>query len=191
MAEIICPDCKAWVSETAGSCPHCVCQLTPEIIAEFKRKERNGKRVFFTMLGTLIFIFGLAFSGIFPAPKSPSSAPSIAPPPAPAPLPPQSDPPSPPSQEPVQQASPEEQIVDGTLLDWRNSDKDTRIRAADYYNLVFTALRGNGRELSKIERAAGAVILDRCLMHLAQDPAVRNSKVQDMAAVCLVALESQ
>lgn len=125
-----------------------------------------------------------------PAP-APEPAPTPAPTPAPAPSTPESDPPSQPSQEPVQQASPEEQLVDGTLLDWRNSDKDTRIRAADYYNRVFATLRGNGRELSKIERATGAVILDRCLMQLAQDPAVRNRKVQDMAAVCLVALESQ
>jgi hypothetical protein len=79
MAKINCPDCTTRISETAGNCPQCGCQLTPENIAESKRKERNGLRVLIIIFGTSIFVVGLAFSGILPAPKSPSSAPSIAP----------------------------------------------------------------------------------------------------------------
>jgi hypothetical protein len=79
MAMVDCPGCTTRFSETAGNCPQCGCQLTPQIIAESKRKDRNALRVLFIMFGMFIFVVGIAFSGIFPAPKSPSSAPKIAP----------------------------------------------------------------------------------------------------------------
>ena len=42
MAMITCPECKKKISETADSCPKCGYQLTPEKIAETKKKEQQA-----------------------------------------------------------------------------------------------------------------------------------------------------
>jgi hypothetical protein len=44
MAMITCPECKKKVSETADSCPSCGYQLTPEKIAEIKKKEQKVQK---------------------------------------------------------------------------------------------------------------------------------------------------
>jgi len=42
MAMITCPECKKKISESADSCPNCGYQLTPEKIAEIKKKEQQA-----------------------------------------------------------------------------------------------------------------------------------------------------
>jgi len=41
MAMITCPECRKKISETADNCPNCGYQLTPEEIAEIKKKEQK------------------------------------------------------------------------------------------------------------------------------------------------------
>jgi hypothetical protein len=62
MAMITCPECKKKISETADSCPNCGYKLTPEKIAEVKKKEqqvhwcitadKNGQRFGFKPLSS-------------------------------------------------------------------------------------------------------------------------------------------
>jgi hypothetical protein len=44
MALIACPECKNKISETAGNCPKCGYQLTPEKIAEIKKTEQQAQK---------------------------------------------------------------------------------------------------------------------------------------------------
>ena len=44
MALIACPECKKKVSDSAGNCPKCGYQLTPEKIAEIKKKEQQTQK---------------------------------------------------------------------------------------------------------------------------------------------------
>ena len=46
MAMIRCPECKKRISENADSCPSCGYQLTPEKIAEIKKKEQRDLKGF-------------------------------------------------------------------------------------------------------------------------------------------------
>ncbi len=59
MALIFCPDCNKRVSESAGQCPKCACQLTPEKVAESKRTEQQAQRVGVIGCGTLAVIGGV------------------------------------------------------------------------------------------------------------------------------------
>lgn len=44
MAMITCPECKKKISENTDSCPNCGYQLTPERIAEIKKKEQQVQK---------------------------------------------------------------------------------------------------------------------------------------------------
>jgi len=44
MALITCPECKKKISDNADSCPNCGYQLTPEKLAEIKKKEQQAQR---------------------------------------------------------------------------------------------------------------------------------------------------
>lgn len=189
MAMVNCPACTTRFSEPAGNCPQCGCQLTPEIIAESKRKERNGLRVIFIMLGMLIFVVGIAFSGIFPAPKSPSSAESSAPSFAPSTAPslPEPEPePAPEPAEPTDEALPEIPLPDGILAQWSSVDEQPRILIANSFIRAFEAVSPPDHHSSKRERIFRAIILDRCMIKLAEKPASMDMKLNVAASVCYV-----
>lgn len=44
MGLIRCPDCKRGVSDSAGSCPKCGCEFTPEKIAEIQQKKKKAQK---------------------------------------------------------------------------------------------------------------------------------------------------
>lgn len=44
MGLIRCPDCKRGVSDSAGSCPKCGCEFTPEKIAEIQKKKKMAQK---------------------------------------------------------------------------------------------------------------------------------------------------
>ncbi len=192
MALIICPDCKVRISETAGKCPLCGCQLTPENIAESKRKDHNAQRAFGIGLGTFIFIVGFAaFSGVFDSPESPSTAEgsassstaSTAPSaPEPAPSPPE------PAPDPF---SPEKRLVAGKISDWRVADGAERVRAANVFNLIYERTSPPDHELSPLERLAKAIALNQCLMETTKEPAMQEQSVASTAALCLVMMDGR
>ena len=188
MALIICPDCKVRISETAGNCPQCGCQLTPENIAESKRKDHNAQRAFGIGLGTFIFIVGFAaFSGVFASPESPSTAESgasssavstapIAPEPEPAPEP----------AEPTDEALPEIPLPDGILAQWSSVDEQPRVLIANSFIRAFEAVSPPDHHFSKRERIFRAIILDRCMIKLGEKPASMDMKLNVAASVCYV-----
>ncbi len=83
--------------------------------------------------------------------------------------------------------APEQQLLQGTLAEWRGADKETRFRAADRVNHVFERTQPPDHELTKRERAMRAVKLDRCVMQTAQEPSMQHQKVSEIAALCLIA----
>ena len=44
MALITCPECKKKISDTTNSCPKCGYKLTPEKVAEIKKKEQQAQK---------------------------------------------------------------------------------------------------------------------------------------------------
>jgi len=44
MALITCPECKKQISDTADSCPNCGYHLTPDNVAEIRRKEEQAQK---------------------------------------------------------------------------------------------------------------------------------------------------
>jgi len=195
MALIICPDCKTKISETAGHCPQCGCQLTPEIIAESKRKDHNAQRTFGIGLGTFIFVVGFAaFSGVFSSPESPSSAESSAPssaastapnPPAPAPAPSAPEP-APEPAEPTDETLPEIPLPDGILAQWSSVEEQPRVLIANSFIRAFEAVSPPDHHLSKRERIFRAIILDRCMIKLAEKPASMDMELNVAASICYV-----
>jgi hypothetical protein len=65
MAMITCPECKKKISETANSCPKCGYQLTPEKIAEIKKKEQQALKGCGIGCLSVIVIFVVLFLVLF------------------------------------------------------------------------------------------------------------------------------
>lgn len=66
MALIACPECKKKISETAGNCPKCGYQLTPEKIAEIKKKEQQAQKASgIGCLSIIAIVFVLYLIGSF------------------------------------------------------------------------------------------------------------------------------
>ena len=63
MAMITCPECKKKVNENADSCPNCGYQLTPEKLAEIKKKERKDFGI--GCLSVIVIFVVLAMIGSF------------------------------------------------------------------------------------------------------------------------------
>ena len=76
MAMITCPECKKKISETADSCPNCGYQLTPEKIAETKKKERQvQKGCGIGCLSVIVFFVVLYMIGSFSSDDSGNKSP--------------------------------------------------------------------------------------------------------------------
>ena len=74
MALIACPECKKKISDSAGRCPHCGYQLTPEKIAEIKKKEKQvQKGCAIGCLSVIAILFVLYLVDSFSSSNSPSN----------------------------------------------------------------------------------------------------------------------
>ena len=74
MALIACPECKKKISDSAGNCPNCGYQLTPEKIAEIKKKEQQiQKGCGIGCLSVIAIFFVLYLIGSFSSSDSPSN----------------------------------------------------------------------------------------------------------------------
>ncbi len=69
MALIVCPECKKKISDSVENCPNCGYTLTPEKIAEIKKKKQKTKKGCFLVI---IIIFVLFIIGIIFQPSSDS-----------------------------------------------------------------------------------------------------------------------
>lgn len=76
MAMITCPECKKKVSENADSCPNCGYQLTPEKVAEIKKKEQKlQKGCGIGCLSVIVIFVVLYMIGSFSSDTTKSTAP--------------------------------------------------------------------------------------------------------------------
>jgi hypothetical protein len=76
MAMITCPDCNKKISESADSCPNCGYKLTPEKIAEIKKKGQQGQKRFNIGCLSLIVMFVVLYLiNSFPSNSTKSTTP--------------------------------------------------------------------------------------------------------------------
>lgn len=76
MALIACPECKKKISDTAGSCPNCGYQLTPDKLAEIKKKEQQAqKNLGIGCLSIIVIVFVIYLIGSFSSDSGKTSAP--------------------------------------------------------------------------------------------------------------------
>ena len=76
MALIACPECKKKISDSAGNCPNCGYQLTPEKISEIKKKQQAGVIGCLAVIAILC-IASLIGSFLSDSPKTKTSTPSV------------------------------------------------------------------------------------------------------------------
>jgi hypothetical protein len=65
MALIACPECKKQISDSAGNCPNCGYQITPEKVAEIKEKlQQQKKNVKMGCLSLIVILFVIGFINV-------------------------------------------------------------------------------------------------------------------------------
>jgi hypothetical protein len=122
-----------------------------------------------------------------PAAPAPVEAPAPAPAPTPVEAPAPSAPePAPEPPEPTDEALPEIPLPDGMLAQWSSVDEQPRVLIANSFIRAFEAVSPPDHHFSKRERIFRAIILDRCMMKLAEKPASIDMKLNVAASVCYV-----
>jgi hypothetical protein len=125
-----------------------------------------------------------------PAPvEAPAPAPAPTPVAAPAPSVPEPEPepePAPEPAEPTDEALPEIPLPDGILAQWSSVDEQPRVLIANSFIRAFEAVSPPDHHSSKRERIFRAIILDRCMIKLAEKPASMDMKLNVAASVCYV-----
>ena len=127
----------------------------------------------------------MAPSCVFAAQAAP--APVEAPTPsAPEPTPVEAPEPSAAEPEPADETLPEIPLPDGILAQWSSVDEKPRVLIANSFIRAFEAVSPPDHHLSKRERIVRAMILDRCMIKLAEKPASMDMKLNVAASVCYV-----
>ncbi len=112
-----------------------------------------------------------------PTPSAPEPTPVEAPEPSAA---------EPEPAEPSDETLPEIPLPDGILAQWSSVEEQPRVLIANSFIRAFEAVSPPDHHLSKRERIFRAIILDRCMIKLAEKPASLDMKLNVAASVCYV-----